>query len=116
MTHSLWTTALVGYARCYASGTRYNLRVDDLQEEYPEGNLAELHEYFKNLRDKHAAHSVSPLETFGTGVLLVEEEGGSLRTTGLQSRTCHTATQRSRRPSRTSKTSWGTCVRPQAEG
>jgi hypothetical protein len=80
---SLWTTALVTYVRCYASGTRYSLQVQDLTEEYPQGNLAELHDYFKNLRDKHVAHSVSPLETFGTGVKLVQEADGRLRVADL---------------------------------
>jgi hypothetical protein len=83
VTRSLWTTALVAYVRCYASGTRYNLSVKDLEEEYPGEYLAEWHEYFKKMRDKHVVHSVSPLEIFGTGVKLVEEEDGTLQVEGL---------------------------------
>jgi hypothetical protein len=83
VTRSLWTTALVAYVRCYASGTRYKLSVQDLEKEDPGGNLAELHDYFKKMRDKHVVHSVSPLEIFDTGVKLVKEEDGNLRVEGL---------------------------------
>lgn len=76
---SLWTAALVAYARCYAHGTRYQLSEQYFLEEYPEGNLLELHRYFKNIRDKHVAHSVSPFESFATGAELVQESSGDLR-------------------------------------
>jgi hypothetical protein len=80
---SLWTAAIIAYVRCFAQGTRYRLRKEDLKEQYPGGNVIKLHQYFWEIRDKHVAHSVSPFEVFGTGVDLVQEADGHLRVADL---------------------------------
>lgn len=52
-------SAVVTYARCFASGVRDSLRA--LLEKAPT-DLRSSHEYFVDLRNKHVAHSVSELE------------------------------------------------------
>ena len=52
-------SAVVTYARCFASGVRKSLRA--LLEQAPP-ELRSLHDHFVDLRNKHVAHSVSELE------------------------------------------------------
>ena len=68
---ALWTAALVKYVRCFTSGKRFGLDpsvFDGL------AGASETHQYFKNMRDKHVAHSVNPFEGVGVRVVL----GGKL--------------------------------------
>lgn len=57
----LWIAGVIRYARCFASGDRYRLKQDDVIDDLDE-NLRELHEYVKNLRNRHIAHSENPYE------------------------------------------------------
>lgn len=69
---SLWTTALIKYARCFTSGKRFGLShalFDGLNGD-PHG----AHEYFINMRSKHIAHSVNPFEQVKTGLVLSDPE------------------------------------------
>jgi hypothetical protein len=52
-------SAVVTYARCFATGVRDSLRA--VLEKAPTNLLAQ-HDYFVDLRNKHVAHSVSELE------------------------------------------------------
>ncbi len=69
---SLWTTALIKYARCFTSGKRFGLSralFDGLNGD-PHG----AHEYFINIRSKHIAHSINPFEQVTTGLVLSDPE------------------------------------------
>src|SRR5258708_1465821 len=60
---SLWNSALIAYARCFATGIREH-RLDESDfEGVPEhaSKLKTDHRYFINLRSKHVAHSVNRL-------------------------------------------------------
>jgi hypothetical protein len=68
---SLSTAALIKYVRCFGTGKRIGLREDDLVG-LP-GDPVGVHRYFKDLRDKHIAHSVNPLEQVRVGVILADD-------------------------------------------
>lgn len=62
LTESLWTTALISYVRCFSSGKRFGLSEKIFKNKKLKGDPVRCHRYYKNLRDKHIAHSVSPFE------------------------------------------------------
>lgn len=68
---SLWTAALISYVRCFAHGKRFGLSEETIS--HLEGNPIEVHRFYKNLRDKHIAHSVNPFEEVAVGLVLPEE-------------------------------------------
>jgi len=59
---SLWTTALISYVRCFSSGRRFGLLENIFKDKKLKGDPIGCHRYYKNLRDKHTAHSVNPFE------------------------------------------------------
>lgn len=70
----LYTSALVTYCRCFGKGKREPLKVDVFDDLPTEAMDA--HNYFKDMRDKHIAHSVNKCEHVQVGVMLVPEELG----------------------------------------
>lgn len=71
---SLWTAALISYVRCFSSGKRFGLKeniFEKLESDLEGGGIA-CHRYYKNLRDKHIAHSVNPFEQAVVGLVLSE--------------------------------------------
>jgi len=70
---SLWIAALVTYSRCFIGGKRlwFDEKVFDGQPEH----VLEWHRYFRNTRDKHVSHSVSPFEIFATGIRVLGHGG-----------------------------------------
>jgi hypothetical protein len=65
---ALWTAALIRYARCFATGKRKPLDLA-LIANLP-GDPLGAHNYYKNQRDKLAAHSVNPFEEAQVGLAL----------------------------------------------
>jgi hypothetical protein len=59
---SYWIAALISYVRCFSAGKRLGLSEDIFKNDKLEGDPLGCHHYFKNLRDKHIAHSVNPFE------------------------------------------------------
>jgi hypothetical protein len=76
---ALWTAALVKYVRCFTSGKRFGLDVSVFDGC---SGANETHQYYKDMRDKHVAHSVNPFEGVAVGVLL-EGELGQHTATGI---------------------------------
>lgn len=69
---SLWSSALIYYRRCFATGVRVRLdssRIVGLAE-----NAAEYHEWLMNLANKLIAHSVNPFEQMKVGAVIDEQE------------------------------------------
>jgi len=65
---SMWTAALIRYARCFATGKRFGL-----SESIFDGLIGEphkVHKMYMDLRDKHIAHSVNPFEQMAVGLVL----------------------------------------------
>lgn len=62
-----WTAALVKYVRCFTTGKRFGLEPSVFAEF--EGGVT-THQYFKNMRDKHVAHSVNPFGDVHVAALL----------------------------------------------
>jgi hypothetical protein len=56
LVQSLWTSALVSYVRCFASGKRSGL--SEQLFSHLEGEPVAAHQYYKNMRDKNVTHSV----------------------------------------------------------
>lgn len=65
---SLWVSALVKYARCFASGKRFGLSKDIYQK--LQGEPIRAHQFYIDLRNKHVAHSVNPFEQMEVGLVL----------------------------------------------
>lgn len=84
LARALWSSALVAYARCFATGKRLGLTTDDVQR-VPNGTQAvEFHGKMIDLRNKHIAHSVNPLEFIKIGVMVGSLSGDDEeRVTGL---------------------------------
>lgn len=78
---SLWTAALIHYIRSFASGKRYDLS-EDIFQDLP-GDAIEVHKFYKNLRDKHIAHSVSPYEQVEVGLILSPKDSGEKKVMGV---------------------------------
>jgi len=65
---SLWVSALIKYARCFATGKRFGLS-KDIYQHLP-GEPLEAHQFYIDLRNKHIAHSVNPFEQMEVGYIL----------------------------------------------
>lgn len=65
VSHGLWAAALVAYSRCFGTGVR--TWFDESIFGGEEDVLRE-HRYYKNIREKHLAHSVSSFESFASGI------------------------------------------------
>jgi hypothetical protein len=66
---SLWTTALLSYARCFAPGPRgMGLTVEDVQGTGLEGEVGDWHDLLLRMRDHFADPAVDPRERFSVGV------------------------------------------------
>lgn len=67
---SLWTTALISYIRCFSTGKRFGLSENIFKNKELKGDPVGCHRYYKNLRDKHVAHSVNPFEQVAVDIEL----------------------------------------------
>lgn len=65
---SLWSAALVSYARCFSHGKRINLTPEIYKN--LQGEALECHEYIIGMRNKHIAHSVNPFEEVMVGAIV----------------------------------------------
>jgi len=65
---SLWTSALIRYARCFTSGKRFGL-TENIFQHLP-GKPIKVHKFYRDMRDKHIAHSVNPFEQIEIGLIL----------------------------------------------
>ncbi len=65
---SLWTSVLISYARCFATGKRFGISEEFLSK--LDGDPIGAHRYYINMRDKNVAHSVNPFEQVKIGLLL----------------------------------------------
>lgn len=73
---SLWVSALIKYARCFATGKRCPGLTENIFQDL-HGEPLKAHQFYINLRNKHIAHSVNPYEQMEVGFVLssvVEQE------------------------------------------
>jgi hypothetical protein len=71
---AIWTTALLSYARCFASGEGgVALTERDLTEAQPEGDVLGWHSVLLRLRDHYAHPETNPREHFCVGVAQGDE-------------------------------------------
>lgn len=72
LVEALWTSALVRYVRCFADGKRFGL--DESLFAGLNGDPIGTHRLYINIRNKHLAHSVNPLEQMAVGLVLAPRE------------------------------------------
>jgi hypothetical protein len=72
LVRALYTAALVTYVRCFTSGKRIKLDPDKIFSSAK--GAIDLHNYYKNMRDKHIAHSVNPFEETSIAAVLSDPE------------------------------------------
>ena len=78
---ALWTSALVVYARCFATGKRFGLTTADIAA-LP-GEPVAAHDYLLGMRNKHIAHSVNPFEQVRVGAVLGINDEGTFDVVGV---------------------------------
>lgn len=78
---SFWTAALISYVRCFSRGKRFGLSENIFEK--LEGDPIGCHRYYKNLRDKHIAHSVNPFEQVVAGLVLSEPDNPKQEVQGV---------------------------------
>jgi hypothetical protein len=76
---SIWSSSLLRYCRCFASGKRFGLN-ETVFDGLPDDPVG-LHTWIKGMRDKLIAHSVNPFEECKTIVIL--KEGNELKKIGV---------------------------------
>ncbi len=81
LVRALWSSAVVAYSRCFATGKRLGLSEADV--EAVEGDALKVHNYFREMRDKHIAHSVNPFEEIKVGALLGNDDDGNFGVVGV---------------------------------
>jgi len=75
LVESVWTVALLSYARCFAAGdTGAVLTEDDLTATQPHGDVLDWHKILLQLRDHYADPTANPRERFSVGV--AQDENG----------------------------------------
>jgi len=78
---TMWTAALIRYARCFASGKRFGLS-ESILDGLP-GEPHKVHRMYISLRDKHIAHSVNPFEQMAVGLILSPESSHERKILGV---------------------------------
>lgn len=69
--NALWNSAVIAYARCFASGVRRQLTDQDIDAIPGDGRV--IHERVIHMRNKHIAHSVNSGESVYAGPIISEE-------------------------------------------
>lgn len=80
---SLWSSSLVSYVRCFAFGKRLGLNAEDVFGNL-KGEPIAAHQWYKDMRDKHLAHSVNPYEQMKVGLVLSPPESEVTQIVGVQ--------------------------------
>ena len=78
---ALFSAAIISYGRAFKSGVR-RAKPDEraaIADHRGEKELLRLHQYVLDLRDKHVAHSVSPLEEVHVAAVLAPSGGREVR-------------------------------------
>lgn len=68
LVEALWSAAVIGYCRCFATGKRHGLDEDVLMA--LSGDPVGFHRFVREMRDKRVAHSVNPFEQVRVGAVL----------------------------------------------
>jgi hypothetical protein len=84
LVRAYWTAALIAYVRCFSTGKRFGLSEEIF--EGTEGGV-EVHRLYKQLRDKHVAHSVNPFEQVKVGAVLASEGAEERKIQGIAATT-----------------------------
>lgn len=77
------TSALIRYSRCFTSGIRTRLSIDELST----ASLADrlIHEKIRDIRDRHIAHPINEQEVHATYLILDGSQGATTGAIGLSS-------------------------------
>jgi hypothetical protein len=78
---SLWISSLIRYARCFATGKRFQISEDVFSA--LQGEPVKVHQTYIDLRNKHIAHSVTLAEQFTIGLLLSPKDSKEKKIEGI---------------------------------
>ena len=80
---ALSAAAVVRYCRCFSSGIRQRLRIDEL----PSASAADIafHERIRRVRDRHVAHPVNQQEVHALYLMVDESPGATTAALGISS-------------------------------
>jgi len=81
--NGLFISALISYGRCFTHGKRQRLSEDIFRTLPGEGDPVACHRFYKNMRDKHIAHSVNPFEQVKIGLILSNPESNQRKVEGI---------------------------------
>lgn len=73
LVESVWTVALLSYARCFSAGGGAAVTEADLRATQPHGDVLDWHTVLLQLRDHYADPTLNPRERFSIGVAQNEE-------------------------------------------
>jgi hypothetical protein len=67
---ALWSSALVAYTRCFSSGKRFGLTVQDIEDLPLKGEVLKFHKWVVEERNRHTRHWPNPFDAARVGVAL----------------------------------------------
>jgi hypothetical protein len=80
---ALWSSALMSYARCFASGKRFGLTPEDVSSLPLQGEVMKYHKWVIEERNKHTRHSANPFEVARVGAALSPPEKTARQVEGI---------------------------------
>jgi hypothetical protein len=80
---SLWSAALVAYARCFGKGKRFGLSTEDVRTLPLRGEVMKYHKWVMQERDKLTAHPANPFTAAKVGAALSPPDRAERRVEGI---------------------------------
>lgn len=83
LAQSLWTAALIGYARSFSKGKRLGLSESLFDDKGLEGDPVGCHRHYVKLRDKYTRRSASPFGRLTVGLVLAQPDSPKREVLGV---------------------------------
>lgn len=80
---TLWSAALVAYARCFGKGRRFGLSTEDVRNLPLRGEVMKYHKWVIEERDKLTLHPANPFAATKVGATLSSPDHGQRRVEGI---------------------------------
>jgi len=80
---SLWSAALVAYARCFGKGKRFGLSTEDVRTLPLRGEVMKYHKWVMQERDKLTVHPANPFTAAKVGAALSPPDRAERRVEGI---------------------------------
>jgi hypothetical protein len=80
---SLWSAALIAYARCFGKGKRFGLSTEDVRTLPLRGEVMKYHKWVMQERDKLTVHPANPFDAAKVGAALSPPDRAERRVEGI---------------------------------